>query len=82
MRNDAESTAVRTLDQLRPGDAGIVQRLNGDGAVHQRLLEMGVIEGAGVEVVRLAPLGDPMELNVRGYELSVRKADAQMIEVQ
>lgn len=79
MRNDAESTAVRTLDQLRPGDAGIVQRLNGDGAVHQRLLEMGVIEGAGVEVVRLAPLGDPMEIIVHGYHLSLRKTEAALV---
>ena len=70
---------MRTLDQLRPGDTGIVNTLHGDGAIHQRLLEMGVIEGAAVEVVRLAPLGDPMEILVQGYHLSLRKTEAALV---
>lgn len=72
---------MRTLDQLKPGDSGIVGLLTGDGAVHQRLLEMGVIEGADVEVVRMAPLGDPMEIIVQGYHLSLRKAEAALVSL-
>lgn len=72
---------MRTLDQLKPGDSAIVGMLTGDGAIHQRLLEMGVIEGAGVEVVRMAPLGDPMEIIVQGYHLSLRKAEASLVSL-
>ncbi|MCC6155675.1 MAG: ferrous iron transport protein A [Candidatus Hydrogenedentes bacterium] len=72
---------MRTLDQLKPGDSAIVGVLMGNGAVHQRLLEMGVIEGAGVEVVRMAPLGDPMEIIVQGYHLSLRKAEAALVSL-
>mgnify|MGYP003460943934 len=72
---------MRTLDQLKPGDSAIVGLLTGDGAVHQRLLEMGVIEGADVEVVRMAPLGDPMEIIVQGYHLSLRKAEAALVSL-
>ncbi|MCC6798117.1 MAG: ferrous iron transport protein A [Candidatus Hydrogenedentes bacterium] len=72
---------MRTLDQLKPGDSAVVGLLKGDGAVHQRLLEMGVIEGAGVEVVRMAPLGDPMEIIVQGYHLSLRKAEAALVSL-
>jgi ferrous iron transport protein A len=56
--------------------------LHGDGAVQQRLLEMGVIEGAEVEMVRRAPLGDPLEIIVQGYHLSLRKAEAKLVELQ
>ena len=72
---------MRTLDQLKPGDSAIVGLLTGDGAVHQRLLEIGVIEGADVEVVRMAPLGDPMEIIVQGYHLSLRKAEAALVSL-
>ena len=72
---------MRTLDQLKPGDSAIVGVLTGSGAVHQRLLEMGVIEGADVEVVRMAPLGDPMEIIVQGYHLSLRKAEASLVSL-
>lgn len=72
---------MRTLDQLKPGDSGTVGELRGEGAVHQRLLEMGVIEGAGVEVVRMAPLGDPMEIIVQGYHLSLRKSEAALVSL-
>jgi ferrous iron transport protein A len=72
---------MRTLDQLKPGELATVEKLHGDGAIHQRLLEMGVIEGAGIEVVRLAPLGDPMEIVVQGYHLSLRKAEAALVSL-
>ncbi|MBX7255113.1 MAG: ferrous iron transport protein A [Candidatus Hydrogenedentes bacterium] len=73
---------MHTLNQLRPGDRGVVQGLLGDSSLHQRLQEMGVIEGAEVEVVRIAPLGDPIEIIVQGYHLSLRKAEAAFVEVE
>ena len=73
---------MKALNQLRPGDNGVVRGLLGDGALHQRLQEMGVIEGADVEVVRIAPLGDPIEIIVQGYLLSLRKAEAAFVEVE
>lgn len=72
---------MRTLDRLKPGDRGTVTALRGDGSIHQRLLEMGVFEGSEVEVVRFAPLGDPMEIRVQGYHLSLRKREAALVEV-
>lgn len=73
---------MQTLNQLRPGDSGVVRGLLGDGSLHQRLQEMGVIEGAEVEVVRIAPLGDPIEIIVQGYHLSLRKTEAAFVEVE
>lgn len=73
---------MRTLDKLKPGESGIVAVLHGEGAVQQRLLEMGVIEGAEVKMVRKAPMGDPLELIVQGYHLSIRKAEASLVELQ
>lgn len=72
---------MRTLNQLKPGDSGVVGALHGDGAIHQRLQEMGVIEGADIEVVRTAPLGDPIEILVQGYHLSLRKYEAALVEL-
>jgi ferrous iron transport protein A len=73
---------MRTLDQLKPGQSGVVAALHGNGTVQQRLLEMGVIEGAEVEMVRRAPLGDPLEIIVQGYHLSLRKAEAKLVELE
>ncbi len=73
---------MQTLNQLCPGECGVVRGLRGEGALHQRLQEMGVIEGADVEVVRIAPLGDPIEIIVQGYHLSLRKAEAAFVEVE
>ncbi|HRI87953.1 MAG TPA: ferrous iron transport protein A [Candidatus Hydrogenedentes bacterium] len=70
-----------TLNQLKPGQTGIVSALRGDGAIHQRLQEMGIIEGASLEVIRMAPLGDPMEILVQGYHLSLRKSEAALVEL-
>lgn len=73
---------MNTLDKLRPGDRGVVSALQGDGFLHQRLLEMGLFDGAEVEVIRLAPLGDPMEIIVQGYHLSLRKSEAALVELE
>ena len=73
---------MKTLKDVKIGQTATVVKLHGDGAIKRRIMDMGVTKGAQVYVRKVAPLGDPMELTVRGYELSVRKADAEMIEVQ
>ncbi len=72
---------MRTLRQAKVGDTVTVVKLHGEGAVKRRIMDMGITRGTDLHVRKVAPLGDPMELNVRGYELSVRKADAEMIEI-
>ena len=72
---------MRTLKDARVGDTVTVVRLHGEGAVKRRIMDMGITKGVDIHVRKVAPLGDPMELSVRGYELSVRKADAAMIEI-
>ena len=72
---------MKTLKDVRIGETCKVARLHGEGAVKRRIMDMGITRGVEVFVRKLAPLGDPLELNVRGYELSIRKADAEMIEV-
>ena len=73
---------MKTLKDVKVGENAVVVRLHGEGAVKRRIKDMGLTRGTEVHVRKVAPLGDPMELTVRGYELSVRKADAEMIEVQ
>ena len=73
---------MRTLKDARVGDTVAVVRLHGEGAVKRRIMDMGITKGVEIHVRKVAPLGDPMELSVRGYELSVRKADAEMIEIE
>ncbi|MCI8915997.1 MAG: ferrous iron transport protein A [Oscillospiraceae bacterium] len=73
---------MRTLKDVKVGESAIVRRLNGEGAVKRRIMDMGITKGVEIYVRKLAPLGDPMELTVRGYELSLRKADAEMIEIE
>ena len=70
-----------TLDKVVVGDAVKIARLNGAGAVKRRMMDRGLTKGTQVTVDRIAPLGDPIELTVRGYKLSIRKADAETIEV-
>ena len=70
-----------TLRDVSVGQTGKVTRLNGDGPVKRRIMDMGITKGVEVYVRKVAPLGDPVEITVRGYELSLRKADAEMIEV-
>ena len=72
---------MNTLRQAKIGDTVKVVKLHGEGAVKRRIMDMGITKGVQIYVRKVAPLGDPMELNVRGYELSVRKADAEMIEL-
>lgn len=72
---------TKTLDKIRPGQTVRVTKLGGEGAVRRRIMDMGLTKGTNVYVERMAPLGDPMELRLRGYSLSIRKADAEFIEV-
>lgn len=73
---------MKTLRQAKIGDTVTVVKLHGEGAVKRRIMDMGITRGVSVHVRKVAPLGDPIEITVRGYELSVRKADADMIEVE
>ena len=73
---------MKTLRDIPVGGTVKVVKLHGEGAVRRRIMDMGLTKGVSVSVRKLAPLGDPMELTVRGYELSLRKADAAMIEVE
>ena len=70
-----------TLREAKIGQTVTVKKLTGEGAVKRRIMDMGITKGVEIYVRKVAPLGDPMELTVRNYELSVRKADAEMIEV-
>ena len=72
---------MRTLKDARIGQAVQVVKLHGEGAVRRRIMDMGITKNVEIYIRKVAPLGDPFELNVRGYELSLRKADAEMIEV-
>ncbi|MBR6114039.1 MAG: ferrous iron transport protein A [Oscillospiraceae bacterium] len=73
---------MKTLREVNVGETVKVVRLHGEGAVKRRIMDMGITRGVEVYVRKLAPLGDPIEVNVRDYELSLRKADAEMIEVE
>ena len=72
---------AHTLDQLTPGQKAVVKKVGGQGAIRRRLMDMGVVRGVEIELVKAAPLGDPMEYRLRGYHLSLRKAEAQFIEI-
>ncbi len=73
---------MKTLKNVGVGGSAKVVKLHGEGAVRRRIMDMGVTKGAEIYIRKVAPLGDPIEIRVRGYELSVRKSDAAMIEVQ
>lgn len=73
---------MKTLKEVKLGDTATVKKLHGDGAVKRRIMDMGITKGTDVYMRKVAPLGDPIEVTVRGYELSVRKADAEMIEIE
>lgn len=72
---------MKTLKDARVGQTVTVVKLHGEGAVRRRIMDMGITKNVEIYVRKVAPLGDPMELNVRGYELSLRKADAEMVEI-
>ena len=73
---------MKTLREAKIGETVKVVKLHGEGAIKRRIMDMGITKGTDVNVRKVAPLGDPVEVTVRGYELSLRKADAEMIEVQ
>lgn len=73
---------MKTLKDARVGETVKVVKLTGEGAVRRRIMDMGITKGVEVHIRKVAPLGDPVEVTVRGYELSLRKADAEMIEVE
>ncbi len=73
---------MKTLKESKIGDTVRVVKLHGEGAVKRRIMDMGLTKGVNVQIRKVAPLGDPIEVTVRGYELSIRKADAEMIEVE
>ena len=72
---------MQTLKEAKVGDTVTVVKLHGEGAIKRRIMDMGITKGTTIYNRKVAPLGDPVEVNVRGYELSLRKADAEMIEV-
>ena len=73
---------MRTLKQAKIGETVTVVKLHGEGAIKRRIMDMGITKGVQIYVRKVAPLGDPVEVTVRGYELSLRKADADLIEVR
>ena len=73
---------MKTLREVAIGITCKVKKLHGEGAVKRRIMDMGITKGVEIKVQKVAPLGDPMEVTVRGYQLSIRKADAEMVEVE
>ena len=73
---------MKTLREVKVGETVTVKKIGGEGALKRRIMDMGITKGTVVFVRKVAPLGDPIEVSVRGYELSLRKADAEMIEVE
>ncbi|MCI6891828.1 MAG: ferrous iron transport protein A [Treponema sp.] len=71
-----------TLRDVKTGQTVTVEKLNGEGAIKRRIMDMGITKGVEIYVRKVAPLGDPIEVTVRGYELSIRKADAELIQVK
>ncbi|MBQ7972492.1 MAG: ferrous iron transport protein A [Lachnospiraceae bacterium] len=73
---------MKTLKDVKIGDTAVVVKLHGEGAIRRRIMDMGMTKGVKVTVRKVAPLGDPLEVTLRGYELSIRKEDAAMVEVE
>lgn len=73
---------LKTLDQIQKGETGLIKKVEGEGRVRRRLFDMGVIQGAEVTLRKKAPLGDPIEITIRGYELSLRKAEAILVTIE
>ena len=73
---------MKTIKEVRVGETIKVQKLTGEGPVKRRIMDMGITKNVEIYIRKVAPLGDPIEVTVRGYELSLRKADAEMVEVQ
>ena len=73
---------MRTLKDIPVGSSAVVVKIHGEGALRRRIMDMGITKGTEIYVRKVAPLGDPVEITVRGYELSLRKADAEILEMQ
>jgi len=73
---------MQTLNEIRKGKKAIVTKINGEGALKRRIMDMGITNGVQIKVLKFAPLGDPMEILLRGYLLTLRKADAALVEVE
>lgn len=73
---------MRTLRDVNVGDSAVVRKLEGQGPTKRRIMDMGITKGVSLQVVKVAPLGDPIEVKVRGYQLSIRKADAEAILIE
>jgi ferrous iron transport protein A len=73
---------MSTLRDIKSGQTVVIKKINGQGATKHRIMEMGITKNAEVKVRKVAPLGDPVEVTIRGYELSIRKADAELIDVE
>ncbi len=73
---------MKTLGDVKVGKSARIVKLHGEGAVRRRIMDMGLTKGTQITVRKVAPLGDPIEITVRGYELSLRKADAEMVEIE
>lgn len=73
---------MKTLKEIKVGQSAIIKKIHGGGALKRRIMDMGITKGVEVNIRKVAPLGDPLEITVRGYELSIRKADAELIEVE
>jgi len=73
---------MKTLKQAKIGETVRVVKLHGEGAIKRRIMDMGITKGVEIYVRKVAPFGDPLEINIRGYELSLRKADAEMVEIE
>ena len=73
---------MKTLKDVKIGESAVIEKLHGEGALKRRIMDMGITKGVQIYVRKVAPLGDPVEVTVRGYELSLRKADADLIEVR
>lgn len=77
-----KEVTMKTLSQVKVGETVRVVKLHGEGALKRRIMDMGITKGVELYIRKVAPLGDPMEIAVRGYELSLRRADAEMVEVE
>ncbi len=73
---------MKTLKDVKVNETAVVVKVHGDGPVRRRIMDMGITKGVEIYVRKVAPLGDPMELNLRGYELTLRRADADMVEIE
>lgn len=73
---------MKTLNELKPGDLALVKKVHGEGNLRKRILDMGIIRGTRLEMVKKAPLGDPIEIKIKGYDLSLRRTEAALVEVE